>query len=228
MFNKIRKSIILNRIVSQKNNHRGFTLVEMVMVLAISTIVLAAMYSVFTIANKNFTTQNAAANVQQNLRSAIGLMARDIRVAGLDPSGSDNFGIAYASQKNIRFTMDSIDIGSGAFNGIVDEANFEEITYEFKDDLDPKRVVQTLYETASSPNAAVLISNIEELKFAYFDATNTNLIDTSLSPPRVPDDKLADIRTVEILVTHQVPAGREGMVSRTLTRRVECRNLAFN
>jgi hypothetical protein len=54
------------------------------------------------------------------------------------------------------------------------------------------------------------------------------LIDTSLSPPRVPDDKLADIRTVEILVTHEEPAGRDGMVSRTLTRRVECRNLAFN
>ena len=221
MFNK-------NGMVALKNNFRGFTLVEMVLALAISSIVLAAIYSVFTIANKNFTTQNVAANVQQNLRSAIGLMARDIRLAGLDPAGSDNFGIEYASEKTIRLTMDSIDSGSGDFNGIVDEANFEEITYEFKDDLDPKRVVQTLYETASSPNAAVLISNIEELKFAYFDATNTNLIDASLSPPRVPDDKLADIRTVEILVTHQEPAGRDKMVSRTLTRRVECRNLAFN
>jgi len=54
------------------------------------------------------------------------------------------------------------------------------------------------------------------------------LIDTGLSPPRVPDDKLADIRTVEILVTHQEPAGRDEMVSRTLTRRVKCRNMAFN
>ena len=45
-------------------DNRGFTLVEMMLVLGISTIVLAAMYSVFTIANKNFTTQNAAANGQ--------------------------------------------------------------------------------------------------------------------------------------------------------------------
>ena len=228
MFNKIRKSIILNRIVSQKNNHRGFTLVEMVMVLAISTIVLAAMYSVFTIANKNFTTQNAAANVQQNLRSAIGLMARDIRLAGLDPSGSDNFGIAYAAQTKIRFTVDSIDSGSGDFNGIVDEANFEEITYEFQG----SQVMQTLYETVTippaTPDAAALISNITNLNFAYYDAANANLIDAGLSPPRVPDDKLADIRAVEILVTHEEPAGRDEMVSRTLTRRVECRNLAFN
>jgi prepilin-type N-terminal cleavage/methylation domain-containing protein len=223
MFNKIRKSII--RTVSVKNSFRGFTLVEMVLALAISTVVLAAVYSVFTIANKNFTTQNAAANVQQNLRSAIRLMARDIRHAGLDPSGSDNFGITYASASKIRFTIDSIG-GSGTFNGIVDEANWEEITYDFQGN----QVMQTLYETVTTSTAdtAALISNITNLNFAYFDANNADLIDPGLSPPRVPDDKLADIRTVEILVTHQEPAGRDQMVSRTLTRRVECRNLSFN
>lgn len=208
-------------------NSRGFTLVEMVLALAISSIVLAAVYSVFTIANKNFTTQNVTANVQQNLRNAIGLMARDIRAAGLDPADSDNFGITYASQTKIRFTMDSIDSGIGDFNGTVDETNFEEITYDLQGD----QVMQTLYEivTTSPPAEAVaLINNITNLNFAYFDAANANLIDAGLSPPRVPDDKLADIRIVEIEITHQEPAGRDELVSRTLKRRIECRNLAFN
>jgi prepilin-type N-terminal cleavage/methylation domain-containing protein len=219
MYNKLPKSII--RMVSLKNNFRGFTLVEMVMALAISTIVLAAVYSVFNIANKNFTTQNAAANVQQNLRSAIRLMARDIRHAGLDPSGSDNFGITYASPSKIRFTMDR-----DTYNGIVDEANFEEITYDFQNNQE--QVVQTLYEAKPSENTAALINNITNLSFSYFDADNTDLIDSGLTPPRVPDDKLADIRVVEIEVTHQEPAGRDKMVSRTLKRRVDCRNLTFN
>jgi prepilin-type N-terminal cleavage/methylation domain-containing protein len=216
MFNKIPKSII--HTVSLKNNLRGFTLVEMVLALAISTIVLAAVYSVFTIANKNFTTQNAAAHVQQNLRSAIRLMARDIRHAGLDPSGSGNFGITHASQNKISFTMDS-EI-SGTFNGIVDEANWEEITYDFQGD----QIMQTLYETVTTSTAdtAALISNIKEVKFKYYDSANNDL-----GVP-VPNDKLADIRTVEILVTHWEPAGRDKKVSRTLTRRVECRNLTFN
>jgi hypothetical protein len=198
----------------------------MVMALAISSIVLAAVYSVFNIANKNFTTQNAAANVQQNLRTAIGLMARDIRLAGLDPTDSDNFGIAFASQTTIRFTMDSIDSSINDFNGIVDEANFEEITYDFQNSQG--QVVQTLYEGKPSENTAILIRNIEDLKFGYYDTENTNLIDTDLSPPRVPNDKIADIRTVEISVTHWEPAGRDKMVSRTLKRKVKCRNLAFN
>lgn len=220
MFNKIPKSVI--HTVPFKNNLRGFTLVEMVLALAISTIVLAAVYSVFTIANKNFTTQNAAAQVQQNLRSAIRLMARDIRHAGLDPSGSDNFGITHASASTIRFTMDS-EIG-GVFNGIVDEANWEEITYDFQGD----QIIQTLYQTVTTSTAdtAALISNITNLNFAYFNADNIDLIDPGLG--RVPDDELADIRTVEISVTHWEPAGRDKRVSRTLRRRVECRNLTFD
>jgi type IV pilus assembly protein PilW len=205
--------------VSVKNSFRGFTLVEMVLALAISTIVLAAVYSVFTIANKNFTTQNVAANVQQNLRSAIRLMARDIRHAGLDPSGSNNFGITHASASTIRFTMDS-EIG-GAFNGFVDEANWEEITYDFQGD----QIMQTLYETVTTSTAdtAALISNIKEVKFKYYDSANNDLGEPGTDP-----DKLADIRTVEISVTHWEPAGRDKMVSRTLTRRVECRNLTFD
>jgi type IV pilus assembly protein PilW len=205
--------------VSVKNRFRGFTLVEMVLALAISTIVLAAVYSVFTIANKNFTTQNVAANVQQNLRSAIRLMARDIRHAGLDPSGSNNFGITHASASTIRFTMDS-EIG-GVFNGFVDEANWEEITYDFQGD----QIMQTLYETVTTSTAdtAALISNIKEVKFKYYDSANNDLGEPGTDP-----DKLADIRTVEISVTHWEPAGRDKMVSRTLTRRVECRNLTFD
>jgi hypothetical protein len=151
-------------------------------------------------------------------------MARDIRHSGLDPSGSDNFGITYASASKIRFTIDS-EI-SGVFNGVVDEANWEEITYDFQGN----QIMQTLYETVTTSTAdtAALISNITNLTFTYFDADNADLIDPGLSPPRVPDDELADIRTVEILITHQEPAGRDQMVSRTLTRRVECRNLNFN
>jgi len=215
-----------NKINTPIHSKTGFSLVELLMALATSMIVLAAIYSVFTITNKNCTTQNVAANVQQSLRSAIGLMARDIRLAGLDPIDTDSFGIEYAAQTKIRFTQDSIDAGSGAFNGIVDESNFEQVTYE----LQGSQIMQTLYETVytSSPNSAVLISNITNLNFAYLDAANNDLIDYGLSPPRVPNDRLADIRSVEILVTIQEPAGRHEPVSRTLTRKVECRNQGFN
>ena len=206
------------------NSKKGLSLIELLMAMAASLIILAAVYSVFTMTSKNFTTQNVAASVQQNLRSAIGLMARDIRVAGLDPAGSGSFGFRYASRTKIRFTLDGVDSGSGDFNGTVDETNFEQITYEFQGG----QIMQTLYEGTGSPNAASLISNIIVAQFSYFDAANNDLIDAGLTPPRVPTDQLGDIRTVEILMTIEEPAGRDEPVSRTLTRRVECRNMAFN
>ena len=213
----------INKICLKSEN--GLSLVELLMAMAASLIILAAVYSVFTMTQKNFTTQNVAASTQQNLRSAIGLMTRDIRVAGLDPAGSGNFGISYASRTKIRFTLDSIDSGSGDFNGTVDDTNFEQITYEFQGG----QIMQTLYEETGSVNAASLIRNViiidpdsGELKskFTYFDAANNDLGD--------PVDQLGDIRTVEILMTIEEPAGRDEPVRRTLTRRVECRNMAFN
>jgi type IV pilus assembly protein PilW len=202
----------------------GFSLVELILAMGISTLILMGIYSVFSITSKNFTTQNAAANAQQSLRTAIGLMARDIRAVGLDPIDTDNFGFEYAASTKIRITADSLDSGTGEFNGTVDETNFERITYEFQGD----QIVQTLYEGTASENPAPLISNINNLQFTYFDANNADLIDYGLSPPQVPADDLINIRTVEIQITVQEPAGIDQSVSRTLTRRVECRNMAFN
>jgi len=213
--------------VGQKAIHfyskTGFSLVELILAMGISLIILIAIYSVFTITSKNFTTQNATASAQQSLRTAIGLMARDIRAAGLDPIDSDNFGVEHATSTKIRVTADSID-GTGEFNGTVDETNFERITYEFQGN----QIVQTLYEGTASQNPAPLISNINNVQFSYLAADNSDLIDYGLSPPQVPPDELINIRTVEIEITVAEPAGIDGPVSRTLTRRVECRNMAFN
>lgn len=192
--------------------------------MGISTVILIAIYSVFTITSKNFTTQNATASAQQSLRTAISLMARDIRAAGLDPLDSDNFGFEYAAGNKIRITADSIDSDTDEFNGTVDETNFERITYEFQGN----QIVQTLYEGTASENPAPLISNIDNVQFRYLDADNSDLIDSDLTPPQVPADELIDIRTVEIQITVEEPAGIDEPVSRTLTRRVECRNMAFN
>jgi type IV pilus assembly protein PilW len=203
-----------------KNKHffskNGFSLVELLMALATSTILLGAIYSVFNMTNKNVTTQNVAANMQQSLRSAIGLMARDIRLAGLDPVGTDNFGILEATNLKICFTQDSIDSGTGEFNGTLDETNFEKVTYEFLDG----QIIQTLYEGTASENSAVLISNIDALNFTYLDADANDLGN--------PVAALDRIRTVVIYIKVKEPAGHDEPVERTLTRKVECRNLGFN
>jgi hypothetical protein len=143
-------------------------------------------------------------------------MLQDIRAAGLDPTASGNFGIELAETAKLRFTSDSIDAG-GDFNGVLDDANSERITYV----IQGAELNQILYETTASENSQPLISDVQNLTFTYFDADGNNLG----SP--VPPLQLADIRTIEVSITVEEPAGRDEPVSRTLTKQVKCRNMGL-
>jgi len=78
-------------------HERGFTLVELLVALVIMSIVSAAIYGMFALYKKSYTTQNVSADVQQSVRAAVELMVQDIRQAGLDPTNSNNFGIEEAT-----------------------------------------------------------------------------------------------------------------------------------
>jgi type IV pilus assembly protein PilW len=60
----------------------GFTLIEMLIAIAVSGIVLAGLVSIFTTTNRAYTRQDETATLQQNLRTAKMNLERDIRMAG--------------------------------------------------------------------------------------------------------------------------------------------------
>ena len=65
---------------------RGFTLVELMIAMAIGLVVLGAMYGIFTMHNKTFGTQEQIAEMQQNARATMDMMTREIRMAGYNPA----------------------------------------------------------------------------------------------------------------------------------------------
>jgi type IV pilus assembly protein PilW len=201
---------------SLKNN-RGFTLIELLISLVIVSIVSVAVYGVFSLSSRSYTTQSVSADVQQSIRAATEIMLQDIRTAGLDPSSSGNFGIELAETTKFRFTSDSIDTGSGDFNGILEDINSERITYV----LQGTELNQILYETTGSEISYPLISDVQNLTFTYFDSAGN-----TLGSP-VPSLQLGDIQTVTVSITVQEPAGRDEPVSRTLTKHIKCRNLGL-
>lgn len=74
--------------INQIQNPKGFTLVELLVTVAISSFVLLLVSQVFISTNKLNTIQENVASVQQDIRAAMDIMSTDIMMAGLDPSGS--------------------------------------------------------------------------------------------------------------------------------------------
>lgn len=183
----------------------GFTLVEVMVCMAIMSILFGTVYRSFDIYNRSYTKENVKAGIQQRTRIGIDMMARDIRLAGLDPIGTANARIISADIESIQFSADL------NYDGDVNDP-FENTTYDLNGDL--------LRQTSDLGTGFVtdtLLDNIEALGFTYLDASDT-LMATPVGNPE-------DIRTVIVSLTMQRPAGRDGPISRTYTARVRCRNL---
>ncbi len=73
-------------------NPSGFTLVELMITLLISGVIILAIYSAHSTQNRVFIAQEAVAEMQQNIRTGLAVMSRDIRMAGYDLTAKANAG----------------------------------------------------------------------------------------------------------------------------------------
>lgn len=186
-------------------NTDAFTLVEVLIAMAMVGIVMAGIYTVFISTNRAYHTQDRVVDAQQRARVGVDFMVRDIRMAGFDPQGSAGAGIEVAQATRIRLTADM------DRDGTIDEDNRERITYEF--DSTSNELRQWLYETTGSVTWQTLIKDVSALSFTYLDADGNTTA------------TLADIRTVVISMDVEGEDVRGEPFTRTLNTRVNCRNL---
>ena len=182
----------------------GFTLVELMVAMGIMLIVLTAIISLFTSLNRMYTTQGVAAGVQQVTRAGIDIMTRNIRMAGFNPLNLSHIGILEAASDSIRFAYDTDEDGNIATNGD------EDVGYLLNAD---NQLIQQ--RNGNSATNQSLVDHVSDLTFRYLDADDMETSDTDA------------IRTVEISLTVEEPAGRDGVLSRTYSTRVICRNLSL-
>ena len=202
--------------VNMKINKKGFTAIELLVSLAIMSIALTSIYSMYMSFIRTCTKEGVKIRVQQNVRSGLDMMIRDIRLAGLDPEGTGDFGIVAATSQRIQFTADRDMDGelddADSTDGI-DAPDMEHMAYEY----DGSGILKmALYKANGDPEMdEIMAENVTDLTFTYFDSN----ADTTSNPD--------EIRMVDIQMTVQKSSGQDGQISRTLVKRVKCRNLDY-
>lgn len=167
---------------------QGYSLVELLVAMAISLVVMAGVYKVYVAQQDSYLLQEQVAEMQQNARTAKYVLTKDIRMVGYNPTrklNTEDFKTTFVQRlpddglddsdpdrtstgtQSIAFTLD--DDG----NGVLD-ANFDEqVAF---------RVAGDNLERFDVDNNAWLtvVENIEALGFAYaFDDNGDGNIDTS-------------------------------------------------
>ena len=136
-----------------KSGSRGFALSELLVALALVGMVLAALAGLFQHGQQAYLTGVAQVEAQQSARVAMERLTRELRGAGLDPTGAGF--PALVNPRRIGFTIQNDLNGDGVIAG-----NPETITYSLRG--------RTLRRNAGG-GAQPLIEGVESLAFTYLD-----------------------------------------------------------
>ena len=88
----------------EDNRQKGFTLIELMVAMAISGMLMAVVVMAFTGQSKSNNSVQDVTSLQQDLRSALQLMAGEIRMAGYDPTGKAGSAILTADGTTLKFS----------------------------------------------------------------------------------------------------------------------------
>ena len=105
-------------------HEKGFTLIELLVGLLVTSLMATAIYAAYYVQQESFATQEQVVELQQNLRAAMDVMSREIRMAGYDPDGATTAGILSATSTSLSFSFVADTDGNDNDNdGTTDEPN---------------------------------------------------------------------------------------------------------
>jgi len=168
-----------------KKNDAGFTLIELMIAVVITSVIAMAIYFSYSSQQRIYIRQEAVVDMQQNLRSGLYLLSQELRLAAYDPTGKAGARIVNATSTSIQFTQDVTDAagtatdGDGALTG-----PNENITLAF--DAVNSRVTR---DTGGGPQP--FIDNVDFIEFVYTLTDGRQMVNPAASTFNI-------ISTVEI------------------------------
>ncbi len=183
IFDRVTMELKMHNPVSKQN---GYTLIEILIAMAITGIISAALFTSFQFQQKSYVIQEGVAAMQQNLRAGMEMMTQEIRMVGYDRQNIGGMGILDISPRDIADNIDLTITGNGAI----------QIAADFNDSgaLNPSDIIS--FSIADSPigtpdgildltrdvgaGRRLLGENIQALGFAFaYDADDDGILDVS-------------------------------------------------
>jgi prepilin-type N-terminal cleavage/methylation domain-containing protein len=150
--------------LSIHKTNQGFTLIEILVVLALGLVVLGAVLNIFIKQNETSRAQQEIAYAQQNVRAAMDLMMREIRNAGCDMegtafSGANSEVIPQAEGTVIQVRTDCRGDNDGdPPDGHCDDPN-EDVTYSVNASFQLERNGQVLVDSPGGISFGYVLSD---------------------------------------------------------------------
>ncbi|MFQ5902193.1 MAG: PilW family protein [Candidatus Binatia bacterium] len=183
--------------VARRTSHAGFTMVELLISILLTSIIMGAVYSVFRVQTHSVKAQESRLEAQEYARAVLDMVVREVRNAGYFPVGAcatpaNTNGIVAASTQSFHFVYDA-----DAANGCADAD--EDIEYWFDTTGCPtgfgnimrKTIVPANDQAMTDCNVPTGTANFSFTYYAQNSSTPMSTID------------LATIQRVEVSLTVQ-------------------------
>lgn len=145
----------------------------------ISGFLASAVYAAYVSQQRTYLAQEQVAEVQQNIRAAVDLMIREIRMAGYDPTSNSGAGVTTALPGQISFTQDLNADGDTADTGEIIDFGFSAAAGNDNNrdgipdtDNDGDGIPDPLElgrQTAGAGGYQAIAENIQAIEFQYLD-----------------------------------------------------------
>jgi type IV pilus assembly protein PilW len=216
---------------------KGFTIVELLVVMAIAGLALTGVLATFRSQQKSYSVQDKVVVMQQNLRVGMYLMEREIRMAGFNPTNNSAFnGFLLAEDDEIQFQRDDNENGASSSSttdpderttyGINTSGNLGRASYDgSKSNVSEN--VDALNFVYLDNNSAVLNSGFTHVSSGDLDKIRGVQITMIVRAPEIDPDYSNNIvyrnQQNEVILSSQ----NDNFRRRLLTTTVRCRNMGL-
>jgi type IV pilus assembly protein PilW len=206
-------------------NKRGVSLIELLVALAICGIVVAGAYRFFITQTRAYSVQDQVIEAQQNVRLAMEILLKDLRMAGYDDDSIKST-ITITDPIVAPLRDDSITFSFEYYDKTT--LQYQKHTVAYRREMNPPRLIRqlTINDVTGSPD--LLLENVDDFNLTYGINTNGDGDMTQWVPAgEVGVNKVMAVHVVLSVMPAQINPDVRMVSPRTLASTVTLRNLGM-